>query len=41
MVVKSDEIKVENKEAKTESVSSVKDDLKSDNNVDENKEKEI
>ena len=41
VVVKPDEIKVENKEAKTESVSNVKDDVKSDNNVDENKEKEI
>ena len=41
VVVKPDEIKVENKEAKTESVSKVKDALKPDNNVDENKEKEI
>jgi|TARA_B110000008_G_scaffold54040_1_gene53453 large subunit ribosomal protein L3 len=40
MAVKADEIQADNKEAKIESSSNVKDDLKPNNNDDENKEKE-
>jgi large subunit ribosomal protein L3 len=40
VVVKADEIKVENIEAKIETASNEKDGIKPDNNIDENKEKE-
>jgi large subunit ribosomal protein L3 len=40
VVVKADEIQAANKEAKIESTSNVKNNLKPDNNVDEQKEKE-